>query len=337
MKTLSLLGLFSVVAIAGCAVSQVKSPPARDAATAPAPATKALLKKFVAAPQSWRQSQIGEQLVERNDKAAIPILLPLLRAPARELRINAGRVLAGLGDDAGLFAVIAELGDKSPRPTTRLADNGRNFDVQGQIVRDRYSAAQTLAVIGDKRARPALEKALLDPDINYQAAITLGNLGDRAAIPALRRTLQRAQSVTRTSPNTDMKLWAAYGLLALDDARGSDVVSDIMLHDPSWVTRRHAAQALTQWGDTRDVPALIRATKDAQLEVRVNAITALGRIGDARALPALRSLARDKNPAQAAARVGFGMVFSEQSKFDFERVSVAQAATQAIQRINAKK
>lgn len=335
MKLFPLFGLFSSATIAGCAVSQVQSPPAPTPATAPDPQTKALLQQFSAAPQFWQQAQIGERLVEQGDKSAIPVLLPLLRAPSRDLRINAARVLAGLGDDRGLFAVLAVLEDKSPRPTTMLASNGINFDVNGQIEQDRYRAAQALAVIGDARARPALEKALGDPVIDYQAAIMLGHLGDKRAIPALVAALKRADSAAPKSPNTEMKLWAAYGLLALGDARGTREISALMLNGKQWTTRRHAAEALSQWGDARAVAALIEATTDTQLEVRVNAITALGRIGDKRALPALQSAARNKNPAQAAARIGFKMIVSEQPTF--ERVSVSQAANKAIARIKAGK
>ncbi len=337
MKLIPLLGVFlSSAAIAGCVVSCAQPQPALSAATPPKPKTQLLLQRFSAAPYSWRQAEIGEKLVKSGDKTAIPVLLPFLRAPSRDLRINAGRVIAGLGDDRGLFAVIAELEDTAARPTKMLADNMVNPDVKGQIVQDRYRAAQALAVIGDARARPALEKALCDPDINYQAAINLGNLGDKRAIPALRAALQRASDSTKNfTPNTDMKLWAAYGLLALGAPKGTEEISALLLNGEPWTTRRHAAEALTQWGDTRAVAALIRATKDKQLEVRVNAITALGRISDARALPALQAAMRDKNPAKAAARIGFGMVFS--ARPDFERVSVSQAATKAIQRIKARK
>lgn len=335
MKLLPTIGLLSSVTIAGCAVSCAQPQPAPSVATAPKPKTQALLQQFSAAPTFWQQAEIGEALVKSGDKNAIPALLPLLHASSRDLRMNIGRVVAGLGDDRGLFAAIAELEDKAPRPKKMLADNGVTPDVKGQIVQDRYRAAQTLAIIGDARARPALEKALRDPDINYQAAIMLGNLGDKRAIPALREALKRASGSAKTfTPNTDMKLWAAYGLLALGDPKGTEEISALLLNGKQWTTRRHAAEALTQWGDARAVPALIRATKDKQLEIRVNAITALGRIGDARALPALRAARRDKNPAQAAARIGFGMVFSDRP--DFERVTVAQAATEAISRIQAK-
>ncbi len=337
MKLLPLLILLlSGAAIAGCAVSRGQPEPTLGAPALMKPQTQVLLQKFSTAPYFWQQAKIGETLVEQGDKEVIPALLPLLRAPSRDLRLSAGRVLAGLGDDRGLFAVIAELEDKAPRATKRLASNGVDFDVNGQIVQDRYRAAQTLAVIGDARARPALQKALRDPDIDYQAAIMLGDLGDKRAIPALLEALKRASdSAQNSTPNTEMKLWAGYGLLALGDPKGTEIIRTLLVNAKPWTTRRHAAQALTQWGDARAVPALIRATRDKQLEVRVEAITALGRIGDARALPALQTASRDKNPAQATARIGFDMIVSDQPIF--ERVTVAQAATKAIQRIRAKK
>jgi HEAT repeat protein len=79
-------------------------------------ATATLLREFKTADFSWRQAEVGEKLVALNDASIAPAMLELLSSENRAERCNAGRVLAGLGDDRGLYAVIEELNDKKPRP-----------------------------------------------------------------------------------------------------------------------------------------------------------------------------------------------------------------------------
>src|SRR5262249_17188988 len=158
-------------------------------------------------------------------------MLELLGSEIRAERRNAGRVLAGLGDDRGFIAVIAELNDKEPRPNRPEACASCKAPYsRGQIIQGRYYAAHVLRRIGDKRAVPALIEALQDENINYQAAIVLGNLGDERAVPALLATLEQVRTDPRNpaSTNTFLRLWAGYALLGLRHPKGLPTVVEFL-------------------------------------------------------------------------------------------------------------
>jgi HEAT repeat protein len=217
-------------------------------------------------------------------------------------------VLAGLGDDRGLIAVIAELNDKEPRPNRPEACASCKAPYsQGQIIQDRYYAAHVLRRIGDKRGVPALIEALQDENINYQAAIVLGNLGDERAIPALLDALERARTEPRnpSSMTMDFGLWAGYALLGLRHPTGLLTVVEFLRPEYGEVLRRHAVDALGQFGEKDAVPSLINALQDTDAEVRVNAIMALGRIGDKSVVPALKELLKNSDQAEGRARLRY--------------------------------
>lgn len=285
------------------------------------PATAKLLGEFLTPKVWWEQGDIGQKLVTLGDRAVVPKLLPLLQSQDRRLRSNAGRVLAGLGDDRGFFAVLAELKDTSPgtqRKTDSVTSDGKHPNFLRQMWQDRYYAAHVLGQIGDKRAVPALIETLPDKSINYQSAIILGKLGDKSAIPALRTAFQHAEN-NRLNPNgKDMKLWAGYGLMLLDDPLGMPAVVAVLKNDPSWNQRRHAAQVLGDSGNKDSVPFLISALHDKQVNVRLVVIRSLAKLGDKRAIPALKEMLKDnaKNTSWAP-------------------TTIAKAAAQAIEEIKS--
>jgi len=233
------------------------------------------LQKFKDAEYFWQQGEIGGQLVALKDKRMVPPMLEMLQFENRKTRCNAGRVLAGLGDDRGLFAVISELKDTSYRPINKDEARGQVAQVRG----DRYYAAHVLGKIGDPRAVPALIEMLHDDSINYKAAIVLGQLGDKRAVPHLRK-------MAKDLPK--QRLWAGYGLAALGEAEGFDILEEVINSDSQpWTHRRHAVRALGEFGDRKAVPTLVKALKDEHVNIRVSAVHALGSIGDPAALPAL--------------------------------------------------
>ena len=253
-------------------------------ATAVAPAERAaLLREFREAEPRWQQGKVGTKLVALNDKSVVPPLLEMLGSQNRKTRCNAGRVLAGLGDDRGLFAVIRELSDKSHRPIRKDEVRG-NGGQAPQVAGDRHYAAQVLREIGDQRAVPALIQALQDVSIIYQAAIVLGHLGDKRAIPPLRK-------MARDFPKE--RLWAGYGLAALGEGEGLSILSEVAMSDPLWTDRRHAVEALGEFGGSRATPILVKALKDTHVNVRVSAARALGRTRDPASLPALTEALND--------------------------------------------
>ncbi len=201
----------------------------------------------------------------------------------RRRRCNAGLVLAGLGDQRGLAVIINELQDKKPRPTDLTRSDGKPYP-EGQIKADRYYAASLLGQLGNKKAVPALIQATKDETINYRAAISLGEIGDKSAIPALREMAKHFPAE---------KLWAGYGLAALGEQEGFDILTNVILSDSHWTERRHAVEALGKIGRPRSVPTLVKALKDKHVNVRVSAARALGAIRDPAALPALTKALSD--------------------------------------------
>jgi len=232
---------------------------------------------------SWQQGDIARELVALGNPAIIPKMERLLGTEDRRRRCNAALVLAGLGDKRGLAIIIDELEDKNPRPTDMTRSDGRPYP-EGQIRADRYYAALLLGRIGDKEAVPALIEATKDETIHYRAASSLGEIGDRSAIPALR---------TMAKDFPDERLWAGYGLAALGEQEGFDILAEVIVSDSCWVERRHAVRALGKIGHPKSVPTVVKALKDEHVNVRVTAARALGAIGDSSALPALLDALND--------------------------------------------
>jgi HEAT repeat protein len=293
-----------------------------------------LLREFKTAEYFWEQAEVGEKLVALNDRSIAQAMLELLGSESRAERCNAGRVLAGLGDDRGLIAVIAELNDREPRPNRPEACASCKAPYSpGQIIQDRYYAAHVLRRIGDKRAVPALIEALQDENINYQAAIVLGNLGDERAIPALLDALERARTESRnpSSMTMDFRLWAGYALLGLRYPRGLLTVVEFLRPEYGEGLRRHAVDALVQFGEKDAVPFLINALQDTDAEVRVNAVVALGRIGDKSAVPALKELLKNNDQAEGRARLRY-----EPPNPLFKLMTVHDAAMQALKQIETQ-
>ena len=120
--------------------------------------------------------------------------------------------------------------------------------------------------------------------------------------------------------NPDGRLWAAYGLAELDDPAGVPALGDFLLEAPSWIRRRHAADALGTFGDSRAVPVLLRAIGDESPDVVVVAIRSLGKLGDESALPRLEKLLGD-----------------ERRSTSWQVTTVGKAAGEAIRLIQSEK
>ncbi len=240
------------------------------------------LKSFQNARYFWQQAEIGKKLIEQGDKSLIPELVKMLNAENRQVRCNVGMVLAGLGDERGLKAVITELQDREPRPTKMRRSDGRPW-IEGQIGEDRCYAAHVLGDIRDQRSLPALLSVLTEPSINLAAAWSLGEIADRQALPALREMLGRAGA------DPMEKLCAAHAMAKIGDSAGVSALVEL-LKSPHWVDRRNTAKALGELRDRRAVTGLIESLQDASPDVQVASAWALGQIGDPVALPALRDL-----------------------------------------------
>jgi len=267
--------LDAVLAVLICCLPSFAEPAQPTAE--PAKTVDELMRGFSHAEHFWQQEGIARELIARGDATVIPRIERYLETQDRRRRCNAALVLAGLGDRRGVSILIGELKDKTPRPTDmKQSDGSPDFD--GQVEADRYYAAVLLGQLGNKEAVPALIEATRDKSIDYQAAISLGRIGDKSAIPALREMIE-------TNPRH--RLWAGFGLAALGESEGFDILTEVIRSDPAWVQRRHAVTALGQIGQARALPILMVALKDEHVSVRVSAAHALGQIGDPAALAAL--------------------------------------------------
>ena len=313
------------------AVSNMSQIPAQNVNPTTQSATATLLQEFKTAEYFWLQAEVGEKLVALNDQSVAPAMLELLKSENRAERCNAGRVLAGLGDDRGLFAVIAELNDKKPRLTrSESCSSCKSLSSPGQIRQDRYYAAHVLGKIGDKRAAPVLIETLQDESLYYQAAIVLADLGEERAVPALLSLLEQART-RPSSPKTDVGLWAGYGLLGLRHPEGLHAVVEFLKPGHGEILRRHAVDALGKFGDERAVPFLIESLRDEDLEVRVNAMMALGRIGDKAAVPALKESIKDTGQEKGRARIRYQPPMPL-----FKAMTVSEAALEALKQIETR-
>jgi HEAT repeat protein len=320
--------------------------------TAPASAVKSaadLLREFKEVKWEWQRAEIVKKIIAKGDKSVVPQIAQMLASDDRRLRCDAGWVLAGLGDERGLPAVIAELTDASDRPTGRIRSNGARY-VEGQIKDDHWYAACVLEKIRDPRAVSALIKALEDPDVSMEAAIALAHNNNERAAPALLAALERAKADGQPRGQLDMRFWAAYGLLGLRDPQGTKTIIRFLNgeHDVAFqlpanadpqlrqlyaegnaIMRRHAAEAFIEFPDKAAFSTLLGATSDKDVEVRVNAITALGKIGDEAALPALRALLADRGTEEGRVHVSYDPSRSE-------RMTVHEAAANAIEEVNRR-
>ncbi|NQU20499.1 MAG: HEAT repeat domain-containing protein [Candidatus Nealsonbacteria bacterium] len=247
-----------------------------------------LLRRFETATYFWQQLDIAEQIVKTGDRSVISQLLPHLDSEDEHLRCNAGFVLAGLGDDRGLEAIISELKTKKARLSERIrSDTGRRFLEQ----RYGYYAIQVLGKLRDKRAVPVLIEFLDKEEKFLSIEWALGEIGDKRAIGALKRVLEHE--------DPRRHLWAGCALAKLGDPVGIPTVAKF-LKDPTWVYRRHAVEGLGASGDTDAVPHLIEALSDDSPDVRVSACKALATLADARALPALEKLLGDRTMTETS-------------------------------------
>jgi len=171
------------------------------------PAVSELLRQFAEEPVFWRQFEVAEAIVERNDPSVLPPLESWLTHEDRRLRGNAAFIFARLGDPRGFDAIVAILGDRSEKRAVHQISSVGLPSIQGQIRADRYYAAHLLGDLKDPRAVPILVPLLTDPDVDYIVPWSLGQISDRSAIQPLIGSLSNS--------NPSMRVLAIYALVDL--------------------------------------------------------------------------------------------------------------------------
>src|SRR5690606_6675542 len=123
-----------------------------------------------------------------------------LSSDRRDVRLDAARALAALGDDSGREALrrllpnprqrvgaaglLARIGDDEGTALLRKAAQER-----GSSLEVRMRAAVALGLAGDESVRETLRGILADGSYRVGAAEALAALGDEAAVPALEEQL----------------------------------------------------------------------------------------------------------------------------------------------------
>ncbi len=201
----------------------------------------------------------------------IDAITTLLEDPRPEMRFSAIWTLSHLG--AGHANQIAAGLDDEDDEVRLLAvqclgELGATNDVDAIVglLEDpsdavRFSAATSLAALGDPRGAPTLRASLGRPDRAFPAAIGLGDLGDRDSLGALTRLAKHRWR----SPI--LRAAAARALVRLGDPAGIDVIRRIVR---SWriEARQYAVQLVGELGLTSLVPDLARAFRRSRTAER---------------------------------------------------------------------
>lgn len=185
-----------------------------------------------------------------RDSRALPVLLLYLADPDQKVGLYLAQTLGSMAEEDVLAALRAAL-----------------WDVNANI---RWRAALALGERGDARAVPRLAQLLYDPDrlVRHVAANALAQIATPEAAEALAAALaSQDQSVVYNARRALLQL-------------GEDAVPALsaVLASGSPSARRDAATVLGYIASPLATPALQRAARDADAQVRNEAVWALGEI-----------------------------------------------------------
>jgi HEAT repeat protein len=256
--------------------------------------------------------KIIESLGKLGDKRGIQPLINLLTSKHEEVRLQAVKALAELGephwpaayskltlgrhgdkrivpalmkafgddpsDDADIIEALGMLGD--PRAVELLLPllDSKEKDT-------RCKAAKSLGQIGDERALAPLMKMLDDTDriVQYCAVIALGYLGDTRAVEPLIDVMNRRYPGMRYTTSQDY--YAAYSLGEIGDKRAVEPLIAVLENEKQVIDMRFsAARALGKIGDTRAVAPLINTLSTNHETLLKSTINSLGSLKDPRAI-----------------------------------------------------
>jgi HEAT repeat protein len=219
----------------------------------------------------------AESLGKLRDRRAVEPLIEVLNDSDCMVRPAAAVALGNIGDSCAVDALI----------TSALEDEAYTVVID---------AAEALEKIGDTRAVAPLCKVVVDFERNFffnrarcAVAKVLGKFGDPAAVEPL------AQALVKEDPidiGCHARALAQIGSPAVPALIKLLIPRDDEYHE---FTRRDAAIALGDIGDTMAIEPLVAALGDEDEEVRNRAAEALGKIGDPRAIgPIVSKLKSDR-------------------------------------------
>ena len=214
-----------------------------------------------------RRSAAAQTLGDAKAEAAIPKLVELLDDPNNDAQWKATVALGAIGVPA-LPKVIGALAHEKERA--------------------RWKAENVVKMVGAD-AVPALTKALQDRRVRIRqsAAFLLGELQDPRSLEGLAAALGDKDEDVRWKAATSL---TKFGRRATDAAAAQLAAEQIE-------ARRCAAWVFQQTRDVEAVPALVKALKDPDDQVRWKAAIALQKIGAQAADPLLAILKSDAREA----------------------------------------
>lgn len=198
-------------------------------------------------------------------------LSELLADPDPDVRRTAAEALGKIGHPSASSGLITALADRDPHV--------------------RAAAALALGRVSDGKSGAALVKHLSDPSESVRAAsaLALGEIG---------LSVSHEEQILHAlhHPEVSTRLAASRALLSSETVSfSSDLVS--ALKDSNAQVRQGVAAVLSETGDVRSLPSLLRLLQnDADAGVRAEAAFRLGKVGDAGVATALSEVAeRDSN------------------------------------------
>ncbi len=206
-----------------------------------------------------------------KSRAAIPFVLPLLRAESEDLRANAVRTLGELGAREETGRIAGFLGDQS-------------FHV-------REAAVEALRRLGAREAVPELRRLLREEKIGKEHAVGLFVETDaREAIPEIRALLAK-KCEGGCSDVVD----------ALREFGVREAAAEVARHLPHWdgQHRFHVPSALKAFAAKEAVPELVTHLGHSEEDVRCAAADLLGFLRAETAVPALAALLGEKETSTA--------------------------------------
>lgn len=261
----------------------------------PETADVAFLEPLLAAKDSAVRTDAAVELARRGNRAATPVLLPLVESEDFDTRVRAIHALAGVATSEAVTKAVEYFENSEPPTRAQLEPlvdalfelSGAANDTQllpllqsyltGTDPVLRILAVKHLAGLQGSRALPTLHELLFDghPEVRKHAARALGRLGQSESIPHLQRALD--------DRDPDVRRLIAAALAGFHDRAVVDVVA-FLVSDFDDEVRVSAARALANARHPEALPALRIAIGDRKPEVRLAAFRGMLAIDSATAL-----------------------------------------------------